>query len=113
MTPTRFISLACLTITGSILALSSCAPKKRPEAPAPAAIAPRVVGEIAVVDEEKRFVLIDLESHLYVPAPGTALRAINAKGETAHLKASPEQKRPFVAADIVDGDPAVGDEVVR
>ena len=66
-----------------------------------------------MVDEEKRFVLIDLESNLYVPAPGRALRAINAAGETAQLKASPEQKRPFVAADIVDGDPAVGDQVVR
>ena len=74
---------------------------------------PRVVGEIAVVDEEKRFVLIDLDSNLYVPAPGAALRTTNAKGETGHLTASPEQKRPFVAADIIDGDPAVGDQVVR
>jgi hypothetical protein len=110
----RFILLSCLTITGSTLILSSCAPNKQPEAQASAAaVAPRVVGEVAVVDEEKRFVLIDLESNLYVPAPGAALRAINAKGGIAHLKASPEQKRPFVAADIVDGDPAVGDEVVR
>ncbi len=71
------------------------------------------MGEVAVVDEGKRFVLIDLASNLYVPAPGAALRATNAKGETARLKASPEQKRPFVAADIIDGDPAVGDQVVR
>ena len=76
-------------------------------------LAPSVVGEIAVVDEEKRFVLIDLDSNLYVPAPGAALRSTNAAGATAHLKASPEQKRPFIAADIVDGEPAVGDEVVR
>jgi hypothetical protein len=66
-----------------------------------------------VVDEEKRFVLIDLDSNLYVPAPGTALRSTNAAGAAAHLKASAEQKRPFIAADIVDGEPAVGDEVVR
>lgn len=72
-----------------------------------------MVGEIAVVDEEKRFVLVDLESNLYVPAPGSLLRSRNAAGETAHLQASPEQKRPFIAADIVDGDPAVGDQVVR
>ncbi|MEO5754103.1 MAG: hypothetical protein ABIR38_05305 [Chthoniobacterales bacterium] len=74
---------------------------------------PVVVGEIAVVDEEKRFVLVDLESNLYVPAPGSLLRSRNAAGETAQLQASPEQKRPFIAADIVDGDPAVGDQVVR
>jgi hypothetical protein len=103
-------------IISSVLALSSCAPQ-RPVKNTPATGAavgePRVVGEVAVVDEEKHFVLVDLDSHLYVPAPGTALRVTNAKGEIAHLKTSPEQKRPFVAADIIDGDPAVGDEVVR
>ena len=72
-----------------------------------------IVGEVTVVDKMRRFVLIDLQSNLYVPAPGTALRATSATGQTAHLKAAPEQKRPFVAADIVDGDPAVGDQVIR
>jgi hypothetical protein len=72
-----------------------------------------IVGEIAVVNEAKGFVLVDLQFNLYVPAPGTALHTTNAAGETAHLKAGPEQKRPFIAADIVDGDPAVGDQVVR
>ena len=107
-------------IISSVLALTGCAPQTRAKTPAAApAVAkpvtpePRVVGEIAVVDNEKHFVLVDLESNLYVPAPGTALRATNPNGEVAHLKASPEQKRPFVAADIIDGDPAVGDQVVR
>jgi hypothetical protein len=72
-----------------------------------------VVGEIAVVDEEKRFVLVDLDSNLYVPLPGTQLQSRNAAGKVARLKASPEQERPFIAADIVEGDPAVGDEVWR
>ncbi|MGH8093209.1 MAG: hypothetical protein ACREIF_07045 [Chthoniobacterales bacterium] len=87
-----------------------------PKKAAPATSAPRppmIVGEVTIVDKVRRFVLIDLQSNLYVPAPGTALRTTNAAGETAHLKASPEQKRPFVAADIVDGDPAVGDQVIR
>lgn len=110
---TSSILLLCLTITWSILALTGCAPRTRPKAPTAAAIGPRVVGEVAVVDEEKHFVLIDLDSNLYVPAPGAALRTTNARGEIAHLRASPEQKRPFVAADIIDGDPAVGDQVVR
>ncbi len=66
-----------------------------------------------MVDEERRFVLIDLDPYLYVSSPGTSLRTSNAKGETAHLKASAEQKRPFIAADLLDGDPAVGDRVVR
>ncbi len=73
----------------------------------------RVVGEVAVVDEERRFVLIDLQSNLYVPAPGTALSTTNAAGKTAQLKASDEQKRPFIAADIIEGEPAVGDQVMK
>ena len=111
------ILFRCLTIAGaaaaSLLPFSGCAPRPRPVTTAPAPVRPSVVGEIAVVDEEKRFVLIDLDSNLYVPAPGAVLRSTNAAGQTAHLKASPEQKRPFIAADIVDGEPAVGDEVVR
>ena len=99
--------------TSSLLAFPGCATHPRPATAAPRPAHPSVVGEIAVVNEEKRFVLIDLGSNLYVPAPGTAMHSINAAGATAHLKASSEQKRPFIAADIIDGQPAVGDEVVR
>jgi hypothetical protein len=106
-----------LTILGAstsfLLTLTGCAPGPHPAATSAAPAQPTVVGEIAMVDEEKRFVLVDLDSNLYVPAPGTALRATNSSGATARLKASPEQKRPFIAADIVDGDPVVGDQVFR
>ncbi len=106
-------SIYCLTTAGAFI-LAACAPASHPKQPIPAGpTKPRLVGEVAVVDEEKRFVLIDLESNLYVPAPGTALRATNRSDKTAHLKASPEQKRPFIAADIIDGDPIVGDQVFR
>jgi len=99
--------------TSSLLTFPSCASQPQTATAAPRPAHPSVVGEIAIVDEEKRFVLIDLGSNLYVPAPGTAMHSINAAGATAHLKASSEQKRPFIAADIIDGEPAVGDEVVR
>ena len=104
-------SIFCLTNSGLFL-FAGCAARPKAPAPRPAA-ASRVVGEVAVVDEEKHFVLIDLESNLYVPPPGTALRTTNATGETARLTASPEQKRPFIAADIVSGNPAVGDRVIK
>jgi hypothetical protein len=71
------------------------------------------VGEIAFVNEEQHFVLIDLESNLYVPPPGTLLVSVSGKGKTTHLKVGAEQKRPFVAADILDGDPTIGDQVER
>jgi len=57
--------------------------------------------------------LIDLESNLYVPPPGASLRTVNAAGETGRLLTAPEQERPFVAADIVAGNPAVGDQALR
>jgi hypothetical protein len=99
--------------TSSLFAFPGCATQPRPAAGAPLPARPSVVGEIAMVDEEKRFVLIDLGSNLYVPAPGAAMHSMNAAGPTAHLNASAEQKRPFIAADIIDGEPTVGDEVVR
>ena len=71
------------------------------------------VGEIALVNEEQHFVLIDLESNLYVPSPGTLLVSVSPSGRTAPLKAGAEQKRPFVAADILGGRPVVGDRVER
>jgi hypothetical protein len=110
------ILFRCLMIVGatsSLLPFTGCATKLRPATVGPAPAPPSIVGEIAVVDDEKRFVLIDLGSNLYVPAPGAAMHSTNAAGTTAHLKASPEQKRPFIAADIIDGEPTVGDEVVR
>jgi hypothetical protein len=111
------IQILRLTILGAsiswLLFIAGCAAGPGPSAASAAPTPPSVVGEIALVDEEKRFVLIDLDSNLYVPAPGIALRTTNLAGNTAHLKASPEQKRPFIAADIVDGDPAVGDQVTR
>ena len=111
------ILFRCLMIAGvatsALLPFTGCAAKLRPAVAAPAPAQLSVVGEIAVVDEEKRFVLIDLGSNLYVPAPGATLRSTNTAGAIAHIKASPEQKRPFIAADIIDGAPAVGDEVVR
>jgi hypothetical protein len=71
------------------------------------------IGQVAVVNEERRFVLIDLESSLYVPAPGVALRTLQGSTETGRLKVSPEWKRPFVAADILGGEPKAGDRVVQ
>lgn len=112
-TPMRLAALIlifCLTIFG-ILVSSGCAPSLPPPSTTTALTPARVVGEIAIVDQEKHFVLVDLESNLYVPLPGTELQSRNAAGKVAHLKASPEQKRPFIAADIVDGEPAVGDQV--
>lgn len=104
-----------LAIAGSVSLLATCAAPSRTGKPSPGSSPPRpiIVGEVAIVDENKRFVLIDLASNLYTPAPGVALRTMNGAEETGRLRAAPERKRPFVAADIIDGTPNVGDEVVQ
>ncbi len=82
--------------------------------PSPRPIVRTLVGDITIVDREKGFVLIDLGANLYVPTPGLHLEAANAAGAiTAQLEASPEQNRPFIAADIREGAPEVGDQVYR
>lgn len=101
----RAAAFLSLTLSGCAAAHHRAATTTPPE--------PVVIGEVALVDEAGRFVLIDLDSNLYVPPPGASLRTANAAGETGHLQTSPEQKRPFIAADIVDGHPAVGDQVLR
>jgi hypothetical protein len=118
MRPAPQILLRCLTTGGAalsfLLAFSACAPRPQRAVSRPGEVTPpMVVGEIAIVDEEKQFVLIDLDSNLYVPPANTPLRSTNGAGKTAHLRVSPEQKRPFIAADIIDGQPAMGDKVVQ
>jgi excinuclease UvrABC ATPase subunit len=68
------------------------------------------VGTIAAVNEDLRFVLVDVGS-LYTPAAGTALKTFSNDTETGIIAVTSERKRPFIVADIVKGDPKVGDEV--
>jgi hypothetical protein len=111
---THFVLARVLANAGALwcLMLIGCAATDHRIGPS-ALARPTVIGSVAVVDEEKRFVLIDLESNLYVPPPGAILRTANPRGETGRLRTSPEEKRPFVAADIEQGNPAVGDQVLR
>lgn len=98
-------------LASSLLATGCAARAPRTDSALP--IARQFVGQVAIVDAEQGFVLIDLGPNLYVPEPGLLLRARNDGGETAQLKTTPEQKRPFVAADIIAGHPLVGDRVFR
>jgi hypothetical protein len=68
------------------------------------------VGTVAVVNEDLHFVLVDVGS-LYVPQSGTALKSFSGDAETGILAVDPEKQRPFIVADIIKGEPKVGDEV--
>ena len=68
------------------------------------------LGKILVVKEKLEFVLIDIGT---APAPeaGTKLLAYTDSNPSAELVVSAFQKRPFLIADIVSGEPKVGDAV--
>jgi hypothetical protein len=107
--PSRLAALA----VSAVFIFSGCARwgHRRPGAaaiePPPG---PRRVGTVAVVNEELRFVLVDVGS-LYVPQAGTALKSFSGDTESGILAVDPEKRRPFIVADIIKGEPKVGDEV--
>lgn len=80
--------------------------------PEPPPVVPERVGAVAVVNDELHFVLIDVGT-LYTPPAGTALKSFSAGKQTAILAVNPERRRPFVVADIIEGNPQVGDDVVQ
>lgn len=75
------------------------------------------LGVIVLVNKEAGFVLVDVG--LYNPSIGETLKSFSPEvrpgntGESAVLTVSVERARPFVIADIVEGEPAKGDLVYR
>lgn len=102
----RFAALAA----GGILFFSGCAWRKHPRKEDALLPGPRRVGRVAVVNEDLHYVLVDVGS-LYSPAAGTALKSFSGGTETGILAVGREKERPFIAADIVKGEPKVGDDV--
>jgi hypothetical protein len=66
------------------------------------------VGTIALVNDDLHFVLVDA---YYEPPAGTALKSFSGDVETSILAVDPEERRPFIVADIIRGEPKVGDKV--
>jgi len=107
----RPLSLSSLAILALLLSPGCAWPKHKPPPQAAAPIpGPRRVGTIAVVNDALHFVLIDVGT-LYIPLPGTALKSFSGTAQTAILAVNPERQRPFIAADIIEGHPTVGDQV--
>ena len=86
----------------------AAAEKKRP----PAARALQAIGEIALVNLEGGFVLIDNQAR---PSPvvGAIIHARGPDGRGAELRVTEMRQRPFVVADVVSGVPAKGDPVFQ
>ena len=96
------------------LALASCTwlgwgkKKPNPEAPAPS---PTLVGRVAAVPTDRRFVLIQSYGKWEV-ATGSILVTRGADARTANLLATGEATGQFAAADVQSGTLEVGDAVL-
>jgi hypothetical protein len=86
--------------------------KKKDDTRVERATVPERVGEIVLLNEDARFVLIDLETG-NPPEAGTALKVMRQGIEIGVLALGDVRRRPFIVADIVKGEPKKGDLVYR
>ncbi len=68
------------------------------------------LGRVSLVNEAMGFVLMDIGT---APAPdaGTRLQTFSQSTPSAELVVSNYQKRPFLIADVISGNPKLGDTV--
>ena len=92
--------------------LQSMKKKKKDTTRVERATVPERVGQIVLLNEDARFVLVDLDTG-NVPEAGTALKVMRQGVEIGVLALGDVRRRPFIVADIVKGEPQKGDLVYR
>ena len=103
------IRLPAVLLAAAMCGASGCAhfgPKK-PEVPE--ATLPTWLGRVVMVDNFHRFVLVDAGSSS-APAAGREVVTLRDKRRTALLRVTAETRPPYIAMDIVEGEPALGDQ---
>jgi hypothetical protein len=113
--------LACLVLLASVSWQTGCSTLRKSFRPGqkeaklmatPPPLQPQRVGTITLVNEDSRFVLIDIGSG-FVPAEGTALKSFGDSVAPAVLAVGDVRRRGLIVADIVSGEPRKGDTVFR
>ena len=77
----------------------------------PEATLPSWIGRVIMVETGHRFVLVDVGAGSG-PAAGTAAMAYREKRRTAQLIVTKESRPPYIAMEVIEGGPALGDQVV-
>lgn len=95
------------------LALSGCAlwPWKPKKPEAPEASLPSWLGRVVMVDTTHRFVLLDTGAPMTL-AHGAKVITYRDKQLTSVLQVTPESRPPYIALEIVEGEPALDDQAV-
>lgn len=102
----RLLILSC----SAAIVLAGCATEKPEKEEKKPPAGPTLVGRIASVPPDKRFVLIQSFGKLTVE-PGMILTTRGDEGRTANLKVTGERMGQFAAADVQSGDVLLGDAV--
>lgn len=71
----------------------------------------KVIGVIELVNPEQKYVLINCEHRVDIPA-GTEIISQGINGTDAKLRVTPERKGNYITADITQGTPQLRDLVV-
>lgn len=98
-----------LLITACGAALAACAPSPS-KPPTPPPNSPTLVGRIATIPPDRRFVLIESYGKWSTP-PGTILTSRGPDNRSANLLATGEAHGHFAAADLQSGSLEIGDAV--
>jgi hypothetical protein len=110
------IGLCIVLASGStgctLLARAFESRKKKDDTRVERATVPERVGEIVLLNEDAKFVLVDLDAG-HPPDAGTALKVMRRGVEVGVLALGDVRRRPFIVADIVSGTPQKGDVVYR
>jgi hypothetical protein len=80
------------------------------KADAPEATLPTWIGRVVMVDTENRFALVDTGAPVRLPT-GQKLLAFRERQRTALLETTGETRPPFLAVQMVEGVPAIDDQV--
>ena len=109
----RLLLITLLLPTTSCVAVRNLFRKKPDTAEAkPEAPRPTTIGIIEAVNPDAKFVIVHLNANSLVPV-GTELTSLDAAGQSAKLKVTPERKSIFISADIISGTPQKGDSVIQ
>ena len=107
-----WVIIGCLLLCEAGCSRSSQA-RRAAAANVPGAAAVRFLGNVHVIGTGGRFVLVQASVGMAVAGltDGQALVCRGTGVDTATLRVSRERRPPFVVADVVSGEPHLGDEV--
>lgn len=101
-------SVFCVAFVCALPACSLLGPKK-PDIPE--ATLPTWLGRVVMVDEVHGFVLVDTGART-VPVAGVKVFTLRDQQKTSSLRATGEARPPYLALEVLEGMPALGDQAV-